>query len=89
MDTTGYGSITISEFEQLFEDDDMQADMNWKPWLWNSIEFGQYNVYEDILRVLYQWLTVWACVCVKVCMYKYKIEREREIQSIHVYHEIE
>lgn len=25
MDTTGYGSITISEFEQLFEDDDMQA----------------------------------------------------------------
>ena len=37
MDTTGYGSITISEFEQLFEDDDMQADMNWKPW---TLEFN-------------------------------------------------
>ena len=25
MDSTGYGSITISEFEKLFEDEDMQA----------------------------------------------------------------
>ena len=25
MDDTGYGQITISEFEKLFEDEDMQA----------------------------------------------------------------